>query len=435
MRILMRASQSPFDNKDPLETVAYNRIWTNVGNLLFPYSIIRNILTEDVTVDVYSKVPANPADADFINENYDMLMIPLANAFRKEFESQLKKWTELVKRVTIPCVVVGVGLQSDLSFTSQTKFDFDDTVKEFCSAIASKSDSIGVRGELTYEYLKRLGFGDVTRVIGCPSMYMFGPELPPLNAKTHGLFRKRIKTISVNGRSDDSDEVKRYLFSDDNDYVFLPQETWELAIVYSGMPKELDEDSIYPVNIGNKVFVNDRALFCLNVPTWLKLLNSVDLSIGTRIHGSIAAVLAGTPTFVIATDARVVELARYHNIPFKTPREFDFSKSVKEIYKETDFTSVFKGHKERYENFADFLRANGLKPVGHPNTYFDDKINAIDFYEPIKNILKVSDAEAAQRLGGYLSHLQSKISSKDKTIKNLRKEKQVLKTELEQYKI
>lgn len=432
MRILMRASQSPFDNFDPLTTLVFDKTWTNVGNLLFPYSIIKNILTEDVNIDICTKIPT-PSEADSINENYDMILIPLANAFRSTFVNSLRRWTELIKAVKIPCVVVGVGAQYGLNFSPQTKFDFDDDVRDFCCAVADKSACIGVRGELTYNYMKRLGFDSVTRIIGCPSMYMYGPELPPLKSKTHSFCRTKLKTISVNSKNNDSDEIKRFLFNEDNNYIYIPQENVDFGIVYSGMPRDTKANDFYPMNINNKAFFNDRVQFCVNVPSWLKLLQSVDLSIGTRIHGNIAAVLAGTPAFVIATDARVIELARYHNIPFKAETEFDCSKSVKEIYRETDFTSIYKGHKERYENFADFLRVNGLTPVEHPNTYFDSKINAIDYHEPVRNILKVSDEEAAERLNGYLSHLQRKINNQDKTIKDLRKEKQALEARLKNF--
>lgn len=68
IRVLMRGSQSPFDNFSPLRTIISDKIWNNIGNLLFPFSIIKNILSEDVIVDIYSK--KDPADADFINENY-----------------------------------------------------------------------------------------------------------------------------------------------------------------------------------------------------------------------------------------------------------------------------------------------------------------------------------------------------------------------------
>ena len=430
MRILMRASQSPFDNINPLNTLLFDKIWSNVGNLLFPFALYRNLLSEDVTIDIYDKAPPRAADADFINENYDVLMIPLANAFRSNFANQLQKWTELVKKVKIPCVVAGVGLQSDLDFSANSKFDFDDTVKEFCSAIASKSACIGVRGELTYEYLKRLGFGSVTRVIGCPSMFTFGPELPQQGNKLDSFCAGEGLRISVNSKKSDNNDTKRFLFNEDNNYIHIPQGTPELTLIYSGMPLSMQDEKIYPVSVENKAFLNDRERFCVNVPSWLKLLRRVDFSIGTCIHGTIAAILSGTPAFLIATDTRVMELARFHNIPYKMGSEFDFSKSIREVYEETDFTTIYKGHKERYENFTDFLRINGITPVEHPNTYFDSKINSINYYEPVRNILKVSEVEAAQRLNGYLSHLQRKINNQNRTINDLRKEKQALEDEL-----
>ncbi|MCH5316960.1 MAG: polysaccharide pyruvyl transferase family protein [Eubacterium sp.] len=426
MRILMRASQTPFDNFNPLNTVVYNKLWSNIGNLLFPFSLYRNILSEDVSIDIYSKAPPNPADADFINENYDVLMIPLANAFRSTFAYQLQKWTELIKKVKIPCVVAGVGSQCDLDFSPQSRFDFDDTVKEFCSAVASKSACIGVRGELTYAYLERLGFKSVTRIIGCPSMYLFGSELPTQRSKAYGTELK----ISINSKNGDTNEIKRFLFNDANDYMYIPQENTDLALLYCGLPKDTNENSVFPLNLNNKTFFNDRSMFCINVPSWLKLLRSADLSIGTRIHGNIAAILAGTPAYIIATDSRVLELARYHNIPYITPKEFDFSKSISEIYEETDFTSIYKGHKERYENFVDFLYVNGIRTVEQPNAFFDSKINAIDHHGPVRNILKVSDVEAAKRLNGYYSHLQKKIDTQNKTISELKKEKQSLEAKL-----
>ena len=57
MRILMRASQSPFDNYSPFETILYDRIWSNVGNLLFPFSLFRILISEDTTIDIYSSLP------------------------------------------------------------------------------------------------------------------------------------------------------------------------------------------------------------------------------------------------------------------------------------------------------------------------------------------------------------------------------------------
>ena len=43
VKILMRAPQGAFDNYSAAETAIYDKIWSNVGNLLFPYSIYKNL--------------------------------------------------------------------------------------------------------------------------------------------------------------------------------------------------------------------------------------------------------------------------------------------------------------------------------------------------------------------------------------------------------
>ena len=49
-------------------------------------------------------------------------------------------------------------------------------MKAFVRAVLDHGPSIGVRGELTAEYLRSLGFRDV-EVVGCPSMFAWGPDL------------------------------------------------------------------------------------------------------------------------------------------------------------------------------------------------------------------------------------------------------------------
>lgn len=107
----MRMGMSPFDNCSLYEVVSKDTIGTNSGNMLFPYAIMRNIYSEGMEIDGYSN--ANPNDAEKINSKYDMFIIPLANAFRDNFRGELRNLTDLVKKLTIPCIVVGVGLQAD----------------------------------------------------------------------------------------------------------------------------------------------------------------------------------------------------------------------------------------------------------------------------------------------------------------------------------
>src|SRR5699024_1121355 len=91
----------------------------------------------------------------------------------------LRRYTKLIKKLKIPVVVTGVGLRAPFEPKLNEGFPFDEDVKAFVSAVLEKSSIIGLRGEITSQYLTKLGFkeGVDHTVIGCPSMYAFGREL------------------------------------------------------------------------------------------------------------------------------------------------------------------------------------------------------------------------------------------------------------------
>ena len=116
------------------------------------------------------------ADADRINDSCDVLVLPLANQFRPNFGERLLAMADTIRRLKVPVVVVGVGCQTDLDYDFTKLEAVNAPVKRFVAAVLDHSSSIGVRGVCTAEYLKSLGFDDVD-IIGCPSMFIDGPEL------------------------------------------------------------------------------------------------------------------------------------------------------------------------------------------------------------------------------------------------------------------
>ena len=75
-----------------------------------------------------------------------------------------------------------MGLQAETE-DGNFDFSFNQTAKNFIDAVLQKSKIIGIRGEYTAKYLEYLGYRRNIdfMIIGCPSMYSFGLNLPRIS--------------------------------------------------------------------------------------------------------------------------------------------------------------------------------------------------------------------------------------------------------------
>lgn len=112
-RILLRSHKGPFDVASPEATWKRNLIGTNSGNLIFSHAA-HKLLSTPQTEIVPSPLRNSADDAARINAEYDAVVVPLANAFRVEFQETLLSLTRLIERLRIPVVVLGVGAQATL---------------------------------------------------------------------------------------------------------------------------------------------------------------------------------------------------------------------------------------------------------------------------------------------------------------------------------
>ncbi|OAK67609.1 polysaccharide pyruvyl transferase family protein [Lederbergia galactosidilytica] len=425
--ILIRSGMSPFDTFDATEVIAKNGIGGNVGNLVYQYSIFRNLMTEDtiITPDYYNY---DPARADEINEKYDAYVIPLADAFREQFVPALRKYTKLIKQLKIPVYVIGVGLRAPFEPKLNEGFSFDEDVKAFVSAVLEKSNMIGLRGEITSKYLSRLGFreGIDHTVIGCPSMYAFGREL---NIRKTNITKDSI--VSVNSSKLSQKNVLDFITRSLEDYpnhYFIPQWMKELVLTYVGAPSLEDSSDNYPVNMSDSLYKNNRVRFFLNVPTWLDFLKQADLSFGARLHGNITATIAGTPSILIPKDARMRELTEYHGLTHVWWNDITEKTRLPDLVEKVDFQSPTKKQGQNFDHFIDFLNKNSLDHIYKDNVTpevvpLDEKLKEVDFKQPVVPISGCTTEEIAERFESYSSMMEkknaNKLAAKDKVIKNL----------------
>lgn len=361
-RLLVRCGMMPYEPITAIDMLAKDRMGSNSGNLVYQHSVIRTLLTEEneIFADGYL---IDPMQAEQINADYDAYILPLADAFRHDFRKKLRDYAELFNRLTIPVYVIGVGLRAPYEPNLKEGFAFDEDVKAFVSAVLNKSQMIGLRGQITADYLTRLGFQAETdhTVIGCPSLYTFGDTLriKPLKLDSQAF-------ISVNASNVSFKRVVDFLENITHTYpnhCFVPQVYRELSLTYLGGPSIRGTAPNYPHKITSDLYKSGKVKFFLNAATWFEYIKQADLSIGTRLHGNIVATINGTPNITIVQDARMRELADYHQLTAVSVQELHAGTKLTDLVEQVDFHSAEKVHAARFAHFIAFLDKNNINHI------------------------------------------------------------------------
>lgn len=407
-RILIRSAKHPWLPVSAEAVLTGNVMATNVGNLLFGQSVHRMLSTPgtEIVPNNYmtGRVGIDNKLINQINYEYDKFVVPLANAFRPSFKGNLQRLTRVISGLDIPVTVVGVGSQHNLAGISKADDPIAETVKEFMTAVLDRSASVGVRGEMTADYLAGLGFGDEhVDVIGCPSLYLRGRN-PQVTAKTNSVDRDSRIAMSFSPEvSQMGAIVERHTHNYPN-LIYIPQNDTDLTTMLWGQDPVSIPDLRRPIHIDHPLYTEDRMRFPLDPRTWFEYLEDFDFAFGTRIHGTIASILAGTPAVLLTHDSRTQELADYHAIPYRPITEVTPDTDVQELFAECDYSKFNTRLPETFDRFTKFLEKNDLEHIyqpGNESTEFDDKLAAADLPPMVHTILAPGEAgrrEAMSRL-------------------------------------
>jgi len=406
-QILLRSPKSPFEAVSPDRMLSDRLMGGNSGNLIFLESAYKLLDTRDTEITVDGFAP-EALGADAINERFDAYLIPLANAFRPTFEKDLIRYTAVIKDLKIPVVVLGAGLQSSLPYNPGVR-PFDDTVTAFVRAVLDRSGSIGVRGEFSAHYLRSLGFNDV-EVIGCPSMFLHGDRFT-VTKRTPALERDARIGINITPRVEAmgpiiTSHVERY-----PNLRYIGQEKDVLKMLLRGEnPATASETSPIPIHLSHPLFRDDKTRFFVGPWPWMDYLRGTDFVFGTRIHGNIVSLVAGTPSYVFAHDTRTLELARYFEIPHRVMTDVPATIDAAELYAEADYRPLMDGHAARFRTFIDYVEGHGLHHVFEPGEdpdAFDRRMDTIDFPGPVRRRRNPRLHRAVRRAGRLVRRVGS----------------------------
>lgn len=428
-KILIRGGISPLDNVNSEELLLKDFSGSNIGNYLYQYSIFRTLCTDDTQlyVDNYA---SNIKNAEQINKNYNQYILALADAFREDFIPQLKEYTNLIKKLEIPVIIVGVGLRAPYDTTLEEEFVFDNEVREFINAVLEKSTIVGVRGQITADYLSKLGFreGVDHQVIGCPSMYAHGESL---NIKSLELDKSNKIALNLSEKSaENCVSFINNLTKEFRNYTFIPQIYDEFLLTYGGGPSIKSNSINYPSTLEHKMYEENKVKYFPNLQPWLKFMRETDLSIGTRLHGNIAATISGTPNITITTDARTRELAEYHHLPSIPYFEIEDNHDLKNIVENMDLQSAAKQQPKNFKNYIEFLDKNQIDHIYQndnqaTNTKFDETFSNGEYegaipiishcmYETLVKRLRVFNENTTQRTKRLNNNKINSINAKYK---------------------
>ncbi|MDR0944571.1 MAG: polysaccharide pyruvyl transferase family protein [Bifidobacteriaceae bacterium] len=375
-KILLRAGKSPLQPLSPEATYAYgtNGVFgMNVGNYAFADSTFRllSVPGAEVVPDAFlterlsrDRVPNIDEQIDRINREFDAFVIPMANAFRISFRGTLQRFTEVIKRLTIPTIVVGVGANKQLTTDPGLKAD----VQAFMAAVLGHSAKVGVRGDATRQALKEIGFGDEhVDVIGCPSVYLRGPDYQVVK-KTPALTEASKVNLTLSPYVPWLEPLLEDALGRYPNLIYIPQRYEDLGLMLWGYqpPQWKKYNQAYPVHTAHPLYREDRMRFFCDTRTWLEFNAQRDYSVGTRIHGSVMALVAGTPATIICHDVRTEELAEYHEIPKAGQADLEAGATAASLYERADFTAFNRGLAPRFKHLTDFLELNGLAHIAQP---------------------------------------------------------------------
>lgn len=341
----------------------YSGISPNWANRLWLQGIYSEIYTQENQYDFFS----NDMSCDYINVNYDLIILPMANIFWVGHKKALERLSAIFEQIHIPTFVIACGVQADSYDDLEMLIEnLREPASRFITAIYNTGGEFALRGYFTKEFFDKLGFRSAV-VTGCPSLFQCGRSLAIHNQCVEA---EQFK-VAFNGRMEG---VAHLLFLYPKSEYFDQHNYFDLIycrdILGNGGKKALKslviEHGFDAVLLAAELRLN---LFP-DMREWYHYLREqkFNFSFGSRIHGNVMSVLSGIPSVVWTCDSRTREMAEFFDIPYVR----NIPKDIYKCYLDADYTKFNASFKHRFDDFEKFLCCCGIcERVNEKNSFFD----------------------------------------------------------------
>lgn len=354
---------APFCNAAKLNS----RVGGNTGNMAFLFAIRHQIVGVRHISEMGEK-------------SWDVNVLGCSNQINKNVKKSADD--ALFAGTDAPFVAIGLGAQApDVNHDFKMPEGTQEWVAKIQSLAPGDGPNISVRGEYTLKVLRENGLGDRAVALGCPSLYINPARA--LGAKIRRKLQKNVPCVKVATAPGnivkmtlEMSDIERSLAAIATDYGggYICQHPPELFDFARGAMADVSEDTIRSVrdNVRPHLSLDDCATWFrrasrifVNIPSWLEHLRSVDLVIGTRIHGTMLALQAGTPAVCVTIDSRQVELCEIMNIPSIPRADVERGVSVEhalDVLHAFDWLAFDENRQSLCRRYTSFLESNGLQP-------------------------------------------------------------------------
>lgn len=340
----------------------------NTGNLLFGEALYQVVENGRRTSYHYR----NPEIAQA-----DCVVVAAANWINPH--NDFGSFAERLRKSGKPVVLVGIGIQVSDGETPQVSAG----TRQLLDLAAETSALISTRGHRTAEVLNSWGYRNVMAT-GCPSLLLSGghfathAQTPRPDAGNTVLMGTRHAFRPTSSRQND---LYRFAYRNGVDMIMQS----ELADMYfiEDLPRDASTTlkanpilaSCYAdASVGNiRKYLRAHGKVFFHAREWAAYLRGKEYVIGTRIHGTIAAILSGIRGILLNHDARTAELAEIMGIPtarFDDLDRLDFNR-LGDLVAAADFDKTRRIYPEYLARFEDFFAQNGLA-LRPPVTRFGD---------------------------------------------------------------
>lgn len=345
----------------------FGRVGYNTGNLAFHYAINAHLGGDLCTLGWHAPVVQ-------LNSAGGTVVFAAANQLGEHID--LRGMAQKFAKLSVPVVVIGLGAQGGLGgvipSVPQGTLDW---VRASGDRAPGSSPNIALRGEFTRKVLESYGLAGRTVVTGCPTLFMSpDPNLGRAIAAKVGV-PKRVSVCAGHQGWHDLSRIESALAQvvTQTGGSYVAQSPIEMIRLARGEGHRIDaeelaacRDYVAP-SLTTDAFLQwmgryGRAFF--DIPSWMSHLGEFDFVVGTRIHGVMLALQAGTPALCIAHDSRTLELCQIMMIPHVVAHEFPPTVTP-EVLRDLfvfDAARFDENRRRLCRLYVDFLEGNSLCP-------------------------------------------------------------------------